>query len=816
MKKIALSFFCLLILGVQGFSQATIAAARAMPLGSTITVHGIVTNGPELGIIRYFQDATAGIAAYSSTITGLSRGDSIVLTGVTTNYNQLMEINPVNSFNAIAPKPLPAPITLTPGGMQEQYEGMLIRMVDVTFANAGGVFAGNTNYNVTAGTETCQVRVNTSSNLVGQIIPASAVTIIGICSQFSYTSATSGYQFLLRDKNDIITSSSIVFTTPLAVSNITTTGLTFGWNTNIAGTTELYYGRTALLELGHVSVSGTGTTHSLSVSGLNPADLVYVQAFSVAAPDTGFSGLKPFITRSTSTGSIKTYFTRPVDTTIAIGPKAIQIYRAADDTCIAYISRAKQSIDVAMYNFNVEGISNIANALNAARTRGVVVRLVIDGSTNNSAIPELDSTIHKSFRTAAAGTGIMHNKFMVIDGRSTNQNDPIVWTGSCNWTDQNVNTDANNVVFIQDASLAKAYTIEFNEMFGSATAFPNTTLAKFGPAKSDNTPHEFIVGGNRVEVYFSPSDGVNQQIVNHIATANNDIEVGTMLITRKIISDAIIARKNAGVTSKVIITNRGTSDATVVSDLTTALGTNFREYHEQGLLHSKYMIVDQSGQASDPFVWTGSHNWSDAANVSNDENSIVIHDAAECNLFIQDFKYRFDKAIPLSDHPVLDLGPDQSVFGGDTVTLDAGAFSTYVWSTGQFEQIIKVDSSGTGYGVKKVYCRVTDQYGTQSDTVRITFKPKSGIGERNSLVSGFNIYPNPTSGNFTIDYSATGKAPVAFEMMSFDGRIVWQSNTTTLAGSNSIRVENIRVPAGIYLVRMRTPDGDLGRKLVIK
>ena len=198
MKKLAISIFCLMALAIQGFSQANIAAARAMPIGSTITVHGIVTNGPELGIIRYFQDATAGIAAYSSTITGLSRGDSIVLTGVTTNYNQLMEINPVNSFSAIAPKPVPAPIVITPAGMKEQYEAMVIKMIDVTFANAGGVFAGNTNYNVTANGETCQVRVNAASTgangLVGQIIPASKVTVIGICSQFDYTNPNTGYQ----------------------------------------------------------------------------------------------------------------------------------------------------------------------------------------------------------------------------------------------------------------------------------------------------------------------------------------------------------------------------------------------------------------------------------------------------------------------------------------------------------------------------------------------------------------------------------------------------------------------------------------------
>jgi phosphatidylserine/phosphatidylglycerophosphate/cardiolipin synthase-like enzyme len=814
MKKIALSIFFLLILGINCFSQSTIAEARAMPVGSTVTIRGIVTNGAELGVIRYIQDGTAGIAAYSSSMSDVARFDSVEVTGVTKLYNQLLEIDPVNSFEQIAQKPLPLPIIITPALMAEQYEAMLVKMEGITFANAGGVFAGNTNYNVTANGQTCQVRINNASNLVGQIIPADVVTLVGICSQFSYTDPNGGYQLLLRDKNDIIHSSSILFTTPLAISNITTSSFSLDWNTNIAGTTELYYGHTPQLELGYLNVSGTGTTHSINITGLNPSDLVYVQAFSVSATDTGFSGLKPFITQSVSTGVIKTYFTRPVDTTVSTGTKAIQIYRAVDDTCIAYINRAKQTIDIAIYNFNVEGISNIASALNAADNRGVVVRVVTDGGTNNSAIPELNSDIGRLARPVT--TGIMHNKFMVIDGNSSDPNDPIVWTGSCNWTDQNVNTDANNVLFIQDASLAKVYTLEFNEMFGTDEPTPNAANAKFGSAKSDNTPHELIIGGERVEVFFSPSDGVNSQIVSHINTANSDLEIGTMLITRVVISNAIIARYNAGVTSKVVITNRATSDAGVIADLSAALGNYFREYHEQGLLHSKVMIVDQSNTSSDPFVWTGSHNWSDAANVSNDENSIVIHDALISNLFYQDFKYRFDNAIPLSDHPVLDLGPDQTVPGGDTVTLDAGQFSSYVWSTGDLSQIIKVDSSGTGYGTKKIYCRVTNEFGTQSDTVRITFKKQNeGINDQNSMISLLSVYPNPTNGIFTVGYTAKQSDAGILELMSFDGRVAWRSEIQVTTGSNSFVINQPDLPQGLYLLRIQSTGGAISRKIII-
>jgi len=815
MKKISLVLVSLIFPAIQGFSQANIAEARAMAIGTTVTVRGVVTNGSELGnSIRYFQDATAGLAAYKKdAFTSIARGDSFVVTGTLKNYNQLLELDPVTSFTKLgSDKPLPEPFVITPGEMQEQYEAELVKMENVTFVNGGGVFMGNTNYNITGNGETAQIRINNASNLVGQIIPTDEVTIVGICSQFDYNDPAKGYQLLLRDQGDIISGSSIKFTQPLTVTDITTSSFVLHWTTNIEGTSELFWGRTPQLEQGHIPSSGTGTTHSIDISGLNPSDLIYVQAFSVAAPDTGWSGLKTFITQSISSGTFKVYFTRPVDTTVATSEKAIQVYRAVDDTCIAYINRAKQTIDIAIYNFNVEGISNIPNALNAASARGVRVRIVTDGGTNNSAMEELSGSIGKIARPVT--TGIMHDKFWIIDGQSSNPNDPIVWTGSCNWTDQNVNTDANNVLFIQDASLAKVYTLEFEEMYGSSTITPDLTKAKFGPAKADNTPHELIIGGKRVEVYFSPSDGVTGQIISHINTADVDLEVGTMLMTRTIISDAIVARHQSGVDAKVVISNRTTSPQ-VIDALTGALGNDFKEYHEQGLLHNKVMIVDQTSPDEDPFVWTGSHNWSDAANVSNDENTIVIHDALIVNLFYQEFAKRFSLAIPISDHPVLDLGPDQTVSGGDTVTLDAGQFATYVWSTGDLVQIVKIDSSGVGFGTKKVYCRVTDAYGVQSDTVYITFKTDQGIQEQNSVISKISIYPNPSHGEFTLSFTSKTSEKADFELINFNGQAILKKNCNIVQGENVIKTNIQTTPAGIYMLRLRTSQGDLGKKVMI-
>jgi phosphatidylserine/phosphatidylglycerophosphate/cardiolipin synthase-like enzyme len=53
------------------------------------------------------------------------------------------------------------------------------------------------------------------------------------------------------------------------------------------------------------------------------------------------------------------------------------------------------------------------------------------------------------------------------------------------------------------------------------------------------------------------------------------------------------------------------------------------------------MIADPSDPCSDPLVLTGSHNWSNAANTINDENTLIIHDDTVANLYYQAFRGDF-------------------------------------------------------------------------------------------------------------------------------------------------------------------------------
>jgi len=638
---------CSLIVAVAQ-NPVPIAQARLTPTGGTVTIQGIVLNGPELGIIRYLQDSTGGLAIYDATKTYMQRGDLVQVTGVMAPYNQLLELVSITNDTVLSTgNALPAPVVITPSQFGEIHESVMIRINDATFTTSGGTFSGNTNYNIISNGQQAQIRIVNGNPLVGQLIPTAQVDLVGIGSQFSYSNPTAGYQMMLRDPQDIISNIAINFTSPVTVSNITTTGFNLAWSTNIDGTTGLLYGSTPAL--GSVITNPTLTlNHTLSFTGAQPAAIIYARAFSVHGTDTAFSGMNVYATQSLSSGDIKVYFTGSVDHSYSTGVNAVQLNNLMDDTLIAYINRADKTIDLAIYSFGTQNLSNIAAALNAAHNRGVDVRVVYCGTTANLGIQSLYPAIGKMKSPTSSEYAIMHNKFMIFDAHHTDPNRSIVWMGSMNWTETCINNYPNNVVIVQDQSLAKGYTLEFEEMFGSTGLQPDSSQSRFGPYKTNNTPHEFVIGGRRVKSFFSPSDGVNAEIIRHIESAQHQVFVNTMLITRSDIAYALRDQHLAQKDVRVLVNNDGDCTQLVVDVLGQNLGSNFREFGESHILHHKLMMVDPLNPGPGTLVWTGSHNWSNAADQRNDENTLVIYDTTIANLYYQEFMKRWGLAVPLA------------------------------------------------------------------------------------------------------------------------------------------------------------------------
>lgn len=382
------------------------------------------------------------------------------------------------------------------------------------------------------------------------------------------------------------------------------------------------------------------------LDSLKPSEFVKLEYVLDSDPGKALQ-TKYIAARSLSTGTINVYFNHTVDNSKAQYQNAENLADKLDDRLITYINACQSTLDIAIYNsFSPDGTSGIAGAINSAYARGVQVRVIYDGSTSSAMIPLLNPAIPTLASPTSSSYGIMHNKFVIFDADHTDSNIPWVWTGSTNWTVVQIDgPDKNNAIAIQDQALAQAYKIEFEEMWGSNTLTPNTTVSKFGPYKTDNTPHSFVIGGKVVNSYFSPSDGVTSKIVDVINSANTDLEIATMLITRDDIRDAILNKYNSGLTTVNAVFDSQNPSGNDFAALQAAIGAaKVVKYSGAGILHHKFMLVDNYNAGSDPQVLTGSHNWSSSAETRNDENTLIIHDKIITDQYFQAFAYLYNYA----------------------------------------------------------------------------------------------------------------------------------------------------------------------------
>ncbi len=631
MKKIGILVFG--ILAFQAQAQ-TIADARAMGEDSTVTISGIVSNGEELGAIRYMQDGTAGIAVYApSVMENVQRGDSITVTGQLVDYNGLLETDTAYNLIVHGSGYTLSPQLVAPSQMGEDIEGELIQINSLVFDNGGSIFSQGMQ-GFTANGESGIVYVRDGSPLEGELIPIGEIGLIGIVSQYTFT-GFGGYQLLPRDIDDFILSNGIMMSSGLTQTNITTDGFDVSWITNIDGSSNYLYGITPQLELGEINDGASTTAHQVSLSGLLPGTIYYVQTYSVNETDTAFSNTAVYATQSLSSGEIRAYFNHSVDNSVATVEDATNISVYMNDTIKAYIDLANTTLDIAVYNHSD---AMITSAINDAYDRGVAVRYITCGSTTTTALGDLNSNIPVLERPE--GTGLMHDKFIIIDAYHVDS----CWisSGSTNWTSGQLFDDFNNIIFIQDQSVARAYELEFEEMWGATGLTPDASNAKFGSAKTDNTPHEFIVNGDRVEVYFSPSDQTTNHLVDAIETADYEIDFGLLAFTNNDLAWALQDQFNAGTEVNGIIEQINGTGAEY--DYLLSLGIDVRSHQGvSGMFHHKYCIIDQDEPTSDPMVITGSHNWSAAAETNNDENTVIVHSANISNQYYQEFIERFNE-----------------------------------------------------------------------------------------------------------------------------------------------------------------------------
>jgi phosphatidylserine/phosphatidylglycerophosphate/cardiolipin synthase-like enzyme len=327
------------------------------------------------------------------------------------------------------------------------------------------------------------------------------------------------------------------------------------------------------------------------------------------------------------------------------------------EALFGFLDGAEHSLDIAIYDIRIrEAIEQRGrDVLRRAVERGVKVRLVyeLEGQVRDPlpAPPATDPTLLEAepFPTHGVSTltGLMHHKYVVRDERT-------VWTGSMNWTEDSWTRQENVVVVIDSEQLAKAYTLNLEELW-NARDVESTGRVE---------PRPIQVGNAEVRPWFCPGHGeaLAHRIAKHLGKAKRRIRIASPVLSSGPILATLVEIVNEGRCNIA-----GVIDDTQVDQVFFQWKTNGVSEWKIPLLHTVLTKGNFSGKITTPWTPDSIHDFMHAKvtvaddtsfigsfNLSrsgerNAENVVEIHDAAiadQLATFIDEVRARYPKATP--------------------------------------------------------------------------------------------------------------------------------------------------------------------------
>jgi phosphatidylserine/phosphatidylglycerophosphate/cardiolipin synthase-like enzyme len=361
-----------------------------------------------------------------------------------------------------------------------------------------------------------------------------------------------------------------------------------------------------------------------------------------------------------------------------------------EQVIIDAINQAQASIDVAVQEFR---LPRIAQALKQKHQSGVTVRVIIentysrphsalsdaeveklsdrersrilegrklidqnrDGQLTESEIAKNDPLVTlpaaginliDDTADGTKGSGLMHHKFIVIDGKT------IIAT-SANFTLSDMVGDfnakasqgnANTLLKIHSPELASLFLEEFNILWGNSGKVANNS--QFGIKKPYRGAKTITIDNTKVTLQFSPTTkattwdaSTNGLIGKTLQTAKSSIDLALFVFSDQTLVNQLEPLHNQNVKIRALVDSgfvyRPYSEALDMMGVTIAskkckIEQSNRPWQnpvkEVGtpkmppgdLLHHKFGLIDRHT------VIVGSHNWTEAANNGNDEFVLVI------------------------------------------------------------------------------------------------------------------------------------------------------------------------------------------------
>jgi phosphatidylserine/phosphatidylglycerophosphate/cardiolipin synthase-like enzyme len=270
------------------------------------------------------------------------------------------------------------------------------------------------------------------------------------------------------------------------------------------------------------------------------------------------------------------------------------------DYLLKEVEKSEKYIYMSLYDIDND---EFYNQILKKADEGVDIKIVTEENNKNYYSEKLDRN-EKIDLIYDDNYRLMHNKFIIIDGY-------LLITGSTNLSENGLNYNNNNLLFIYNNEITENYMLEFEEQFYDK---------EFGKKGDSEKVFEKIkLMNGEISTYFTPDENYQKIILDYIKNAEKEIKVMIFTFTDSKIAQALADAYKRGVDVKVITEtfqagSRWSVYGDFQNDFPFILDKNYKTFHH------KILLID------DKHILTGSYNFTKSALENNDENAVIISD----------------------------------------------------------------------------------------------------------------------------------------------------------------------------------------------
>ncbi|MFT7621733.1 MAG: phosphatidylserine/phosphatidylglycerophosphate/cardiolipin synthase-like enzyme [Myxococcota bacterium] len=322
-----------------------------------------------------------------------------------------------------------------------------------------------------------------------------------------------------------------------------------------------------------------------------------------------------------------------------------------EDRVIEKLANAKSHVRMAYFNIR---LPEVKWTLEALKQDGVDVHVILDKKTQDAEYNNMAADLEELgipvtlVENTKAQYALMHHKFIVLDHTT-------VLTGSANLSSTALNKSDEDLLIIEDSSIATRYLTEWDEMIVG------------GYAQSEPYPE-----GAVLKAWMGPEDDLDGKVLAMLDTAQERVLVAMFQMNQSGLINKLIEVHEAGKTVIVVIDGVYKAEGGAEQALVDAgiplfeVDNTLSQYAE---MHSKLMIVDEKRLAM------GSFNWTNLASFHNDESLIEVEDPHLAARAAGKFAELLKRYAPDEDPAALGLttGPQSISLAVGNLTPDPGA-----------------------------------------------------------------------------------------------------------------------------------------------